>query len=128
MIRWREFFVWSAMFLSMCFYAKAHAIPPSIKCVEHAERSASTLRAFQMLYPCPSTGRRTGACPGYVKDHVTSLCAGGKDLPCNLAYQTHYHGNLKDHWENTKDAHAKLAECRKSGDCFINWPRANTCN
>jgi hypothetical protein len=28
---------------------------------------------FQRQHPCPSTGRATGACPGYIKDHIVPL-------------------------------------------------------
>src|SRR6266404_5706098 len=37
-------------------------------------RSQSVKHEFQRQHPCPSTGRTTGACPGYVKDHVVPLC------------------------------------------------------
>jgi len=36
-------------------------------------RSASVKREFQLTQPCPSTGRTSGACPGYIKDHVKPL-------------------------------------------------------
>lgn len=34
------------------------------------KRSTTTIRCFQALYPCPSTGKTTGACPGWSKDHI----------------------------------------------------------
>jgi hypothetical protein len=34
--------------------------------------------------PCPSTGRTSGGCPGYVVDHVTPLKRGGVDTPSNM--------------------------------------------
>ena len=52
------------------------------------ERSREVTREFQHLHPCPSTGKRTGACPGYVKDHVVPLCAGGADAVANMQWQT----------------------------------------
>jgi hypothetical protein len=33
-------------------------------------RSYSVKHEFQRQHPCPSTGRTTGACPGYIKDHI----------------------------------------------------------
>ena len=37
--------------------------------------------AFQFQNPSPSTGKRSGACPGYVVDHVVPLKSGGADGP-----------------------------------------------
>jgi hypothetical protein len=42
-------------------------------------RDSGVRKAFQRGHPCPSTGRKTGACPGYVVDHIRPLCAGGPD-------------------------------------------------
>jgi len=42
-------------------------------------RSRDVPRQFQKEHPCPSTGRKWGACPGYVRDHIKPLCAGGAD-------------------------------------------------
>jgi hypothetical protein len=39
-------------------------------------RSASVKREFQLTHPCPVTGRTSGACPGYVKDHVVPVACG----------------------------------------------------
>ena len=58
-------------------------------------RSRSAKDAFQHTHPCPSTGRTSGACPGYVIDHVTALKRGGADAPSNMQ------------WETTADAKAK---------------------
>lgn len=58
-------------------------------------RSRETTRRFQQLHPCPSTGKRTGGCPGYVKDHRVPLACSGADLPYNLQ------------WQSTADAKAK---------------------
>jgi hypothetical protein len=48
-------------------------------------RSPAVRREFQRENPCPSTGCATGACPGYVFDHVVPLKRGGHDAPatCN---------------------------------------------
>lgn len=34
------------------------------------KRNQKVLNDFQKLYPCPSTGKETGSCPGWAKDHV----------------------------------------------------------
>jgi hypothetical protein len=34
------------------------------------ERSTAAKNAFKRAHPCPSTGRSSGSCPGYVIDHV----------------------------------------------------------
>src|ERR1017187_2250555 len=69
----------------------------------HYPRSREVTRQFQRANPCPSTGKRYGACPGYVKDHVHALCDGGSDSV----------GNMQ--WQSTGEARAKdTTEC-KSG-------------
>jgi len=47
----------------------------------------------------PRTGRTTGACPGYVKDHVLPLACGGPDAVSNLQWQTIRDTKAKDEWE-----------------------------
>lgn len=49
-------------------------------------RRSDVLTAFQHIHPCPSTGKETGACPGWAKDHVISLACGGKDEVSNLQW------------------------------------------
>ena len=66
--------------------------------VEYA-RSPQAKREFKMANPCPSTGRSSGACPGYVIDHVTPLKRGGSDAPANMQWQTVEAAKLKDRWE-----------------------------
>jgi len=39
------------------------------------KRSAEARYEFKREHPCPSTGRSSGACPGYIIDHVTALSA-----------------------------------------------------
>jgi hypothetical protein len=57
-------------------------LPISASAREH--RSASVKREFQLTHPCPATGPTSGACPGYVKDHVLPLACGGPDAVSNL--------------------------------------------
>ncbi len=49
-------------------------------------RSRAVLREFQRIYACPSTGRYTGACPGWYRDHVVPLVCGGCDAIENLQW------------------------------------------
>jgi hypothetical protein len=60
------------------------------------KRSSSARTSFQRSNPCPSTGRRTGRCPGYVIDHVTPLKRGGADHPDNMQWQTVAAAKQKD--------------------------------
>jgi hypothetical protein len=59
-------------------------------------RSAAELLAFKRQNPCPSTGQRRGACPGYVIDHINPLCNGGPDQRSNMQWQTVADGLRKD--------------------------------
>jgi hypothetical protein len=68
-------------------------------------RSAGEVRAFRQENPCPATGRRGGACPGWAVDHVRPLCAGGEDKRFNMQWisdQDHRFKTLVD-----------VRECRK---------------
>lgn len=64
-----------------------------------ADRSPTVPREYQRQHPCPATGKTTGACPGYVRDHVVPLCAGGSDSPSNMQWQTVADGKAKDREE-----------------------------
>jgi hypothetical protein len=55
--------------------------------------------AFMHSHPCPSTGKKSGACPGYVLDHVKPLKQGGADDPSNMQWQTKAAAKAKDKWE-----------------------------
>jgi hypothetical protein len=71
--------------------------PFSASAREH--RSAAVKRDFQLTHPCPATGRTSGACPGYVKDHILPLACGGPDAVANLQWQTIRDAKVKDKWE-----------------------------
>jgi hypothetical protein len=68
------------------FTYSAALMPALASAREH--RSIEVKHAFQRLYPCPSTGRTTGTCPGYVKDHIPPFACGGPDAVSNLQWQT----------------------------------------
>jgi hypothetical protein len=76
----------------------ALALSPSI--VRASEyRSLTVKHEFQQLHPCPSTGKTTGRCPGYIKDHIVPLACGGPDAVSNLQWQTVAAAKAKDRWE-----------------------------
>lgn len=62
-------------------------------------RDPNVPRQYEKLHPCPSTGKTSGACPGYVRDHVTPLCKGGPDTTANMQWQTTEAGKAKDRVE-----------------------------
>ena len=85
---------------------KAHApaassTPPTVHrdADGHIERSSSARDAFQKSHPCPSTRKTSGACPGYVVDHVIALKRGGADAPSNMQWQTVEAAKAKDRVE-----------------------------
>jgi 5-methylcytosine-specific restriction endonuclease McrA len=59
-------------------------------------RSTTAKHDFQKAHPCPSTHKTTGACPGYVIDHVVPLKRGGADSPSNMQWQTTAAAKAKD--------------------------------
>ena len=56
-------------------------------------------RVFHRQHPYPATGRTTGACPGYVVDHIVALKRGGADAPENMQWQTTAGAKAKDRIE-----------------------------
>ena len=65
----------------------------------HIRRSESAKHTFMKSNPCPSTGRKSGACPGYTVDHIRPLARGGADSPSNMQWQTTAAAKEKDKWE-----------------------------
>lgn len=69
-------------------------------------RRADVLRAFKQFYPCPVTGKASGACPGWNIDHVIPLAVGGCDSVGNLQWlpielKRCAGDKCKDRWERT---------------------------
>jgi hypothetical protein len=62
-------------------------------------RSGAAKTAFKQEHPCPSTGRSTGKCPGYVIDHSVALKQGGLDAPRNMQWQRTADAKVKDRYE-----------------------------
>ena len=63
------------------------------------QRSAKAKDDFKKLHPCPSTGKSSGSCPGYVIDHIVPLKRGGPDASANMQWQTKAEAQEKDRWE-----------------------------
>jgi hypothetical protein len=74
-----------------------------------APRSAAVRAEFAREAPCPSTGARRGACPGFIVDHITALCAGGADAVHNMQWQSVDAAVVKDATERRVCAAKKAA-------------------
>lgn len=85
--------------LRLAFVALALALALPAAPVDATERSQAARAEFQRHHPCPANGHRRGACPGFVVDHVTPLCAGGADAPSNMQWQTVADAKAKDREE-----------------------------
>lgn len=72
-------------------------------------RSRALRAEFQRLNPCPATGERRGACPGYEVDHAVPMCLGGPrvDLISNLRWMT-----VEEHRRKTRE---DVRLCRQAG-------------
>ena len=100
------FTVWLSVCVLLATNGRADEIQPS-GCKSHwsekrgieITRCRSTVRAFRADHPCPSTGRTTGRCPGWVVDHIVALECAGPDNPTNLQWQSVAEAKLKDRWE-----------------------------
>ena len=84
--------------LILAVWMPAYLTLPSIASAREY-RSREVTREFQREHPCPSTGRTSGACPGYRKDHIKPLACGGPDAVSNMQWQTVAAARVKDRWE-----------------------------
>lgn len=76
---------------------KAEGVPRDKK--GRSKRSSEAKHAFMKAHPCPATGKSSGACPGYVVDHVVPLKRHGADAPSNMQWQTKEAAKQKDKTE-----------------------------
>ena len=65
----------------------------------HIARNPDAKEEFRRSHPCPATGKKYGACPGWVVDHVQALKRGGADDPSNMQWQTTAQAKAKDRIE-----------------------------
>ncbi len=65
------------------------------------KRSPAARSAFVRSNPCPSTGKSSGSCKGYVVDHIKPLACGGADDPSNMQWQTSDAAKRKDTYERS---------------------------
>lgn len=69
------------------------------------QRNPKARRSFHYSNPCPSTGKNSGACPGFEVDHIRPLKCGGKDSPENMQWLS------KD--QHKKKTASQAAICRR---------------
>jgi hypothetical protein len=74
--------------LQVGFVALAAAAALTWPSAQASPRSSSARAEFVKANPCPVTGKKRGACPGWQVDHRIALCAGGDDAPHNMQWLT----------------------------------------
>lgn len=96
----------SILVLLVTHEADAGALDETRCCVTPARtasgeilRRADVLSAFRKMWSCPSTGSKTGACPGWYMDHVIPLSCGGIDAVTNLQWLPEATWRDKSKWE-----------------------------
>jgi hypothetical protein len=85
------------------FIAEGYSPHASVQRDKHGKikRSGAAKSAFVRQSPCPSTGKTSGRCSGYVVDHVNPLECGGADAPSNMQWQTTADAKAKDKTERS---------------------------
>lgn len=91
----------------LLFYALMFILGVACNTAHHEIRSHAARAAFEKAHPCPANGHKSGACPGYVVDHIVPLACGGADAPSNMQWQTVADGKAKDKWERKDCAATK---------------------
>lgn len=94
----------TALFVS-AFFTPAEAC--------EAQRSAAARAEFMRTHVCPKDNKihtPKQGCKGYVIDHITPLCAGGRDHPSNMQYQEYYASLKKDTLERKQCRALKKAD------------------
>lgn len=81
-------------------------------CDTRQVRGYAAKAEFRKIHECPSTGRNTGACPGWQVDHVIPLASCGCDIVENLQWlkntiKTCAGTECKDRWER------KVNKCKE---------------
>jgi hypothetical protein len=84
-------------------------------CEVRQARGTVAKAEFRKIHPCPSTGLKTGACPGWQVDHVIPLASCGCDTVENLQWLKNEikicaGESCKDRWER------KINVCREIGN------------
>lgn len=100
-----------AIVLGVVILCLSLGVPPTASAEEH--RSPAVAREFQQEHPCPSTGQTSGACPGYIKDHIKPLACGGPDERANIQWQTVADAKAKDKRELKDCARDEFAGYQK---------------
>lgn len=75
-------------------------------------RDPKQVAAFRKTHACPATNLFTGACKGWVVDHVKPICFGGADHPDNMTWQDQKVSYLKDAFEREACALKKKCEVK----------------
>jgi len=85
------------------YLAEGYSAHSSVQRDQHGriKRNTAAKAAFERASPCPSTGKTSGSCKGYVIDHVKPLECGGADAPSNMQWQTAADGKVKDKTERS---------------------------
>lgn len=75
-------------------------------------RDPKQVAAFRKTHACPATNLFTGACKGWVVDHVRPLCFSGADHPDNMTWEEQKVSYLKDAFEREACALKKKCEAK----------------
>lgn len=93
------------------------------------KRSTAVLRAFQKIHPCPSTGKTTGACPGWALNHVIPLACGGCDSVANLDWMPNEIKSCAEPWCRDRyerkiyDAASDIEGTQACTNQVVTWPK-----